>query len=418
VLTDLTSQIAIRWRNPDPKYVPLLTEAGVTAVAGPSDEAFAAACSRAGIAHTPEGQLAALTLEEAVRPAAAVPAVLRAGVWPGIQRPDPQSAGASRTLWLDQNGALIRYIAAAHPRAPRVLGYEANKDAGVSPSQLIPLDALELGLVEAWAAGGNWLMAPDERLLKGIATGDREALTAWKRLGRTSRWLRANAALFRAATLELITVLVDSDMSREIASLAYRHSVSPALVSAAAPPAPDPARRPVLVAIAIDPPAEAVRRRILAHAEAGATVVVDGPAEKAWWRNSAMKRVRTDPERDFYTLGKGQVIAYRADIEDPGTLALDVIDIITQKRRPARVWNCNAGLAVATHAPDGGALLQVINYSRTVDLPVLARIQGTYRQATVLKPEAAPLTVKVAPRGSASEVTIPGLERIAVVVFK
>ena len=47
--------------------------------------------------------------------------------------------------------------------------------------------------------------------------------------------------------------------------------------------------------------------------------------------------MRSDAERNYYSLGKGQVVAYKEDVEDPGMLALDVIDILTQKRRPARI---------------------------------------------------------------------------------
>ena len=62
-------------------------------------------------------------------------------------------------------------------------------------------------------------------------------------------------------------------------------------------------------------------------------------------------------------------------------------------------------------------MLKVINYSRPMDVPVLARIQGSYKQATLLQPQAGPLELKVAPRGTGSEVAIPRLERVAVVVF-
>ncbi len=95
-----------------------------------------------------------------------------------------------------------------------------------------------------------------EALLKGAP----EAMAAWRNLGRTARWLRANATLFRQPMLPVVTVLVDaSDSSLEIASLCYRHNVSPALVAATDPPSPDPARRQVLVAAGIVTPAGAVR---------------------------------------------------------------------------------------------------------------------------------------------------------------
>jgi hypothetical protein len=63
-------------------------------------------------------------------------------------------------------------------------------------------------------------------------------------------------------------------------------------------------------------------------------------------------------------------------------------------------------------------LLHVVNYSSPVDLPVLARVQGNFTKATVLRPDATPLDVKVARRGTNSEVAIPQLARVAVVAFR
>ena len=117
------------------------------------------------------------------------------------------------------------------------------------------------------------------------------------------------------------------------------------------------------------------------------------------------------------------MVAYKEPVADPGELALDVVDLVTQARRPARLWNCRGGIPLATSAPTSGpvsgrALLHVVNYSSPVDLPVLARIQGNFTSATVLRPEHPPLDVRVARRGTNSEVTIPQLACIAVVVFR
>jgi len=227
--------------------------------------------------------------------------------------------------------------------------------------------------------------------------GGADALAAWRRLGRTAKWLRTNASLFRQPALPLVTVLVDaSDSSLEIANLCCRFNVSPALVAADKPPAPDPKRRLVLVAAGVGAPKNDVRRRILAHAMAGATVVADEPGERAWWRVAGMKPLRTYPDRELFSVGKGRLVAYKEPVNDPGEFALDLIDIIGQKRRAA---------------------LHIINYGQPVDFPVLARIQGNFARATVLCPEAEPLAAKVARRGSGSEVAIPRLERVASVVF-
>ena len=47
---DLLNQTAMRWRDPDPKYVPLLREASVTVAVTTPNEGFERACRAAGIA--------------------------------------------------------------------------------------------------------------------------------------------------------------------------------------------------------------------------------------------------------------------------------------------------------------------------------------------------------------------------------
>ncbi len=420
---DITHEIVVRWSDPEPRHVALLREGGVTAVIAPPHQGFEKACVDAGIRSIPAGQVRLLDLRDAGTARAGEVALVKAGLWPGVHRPDPTVAGASRSTWMDQNCYLVNWLRALHPRQPTLLGYLPDKSAGVQPDRVFRFDSLELALAEAFVSGGNYAMALEPRLRDALEKGGTDAVDAWRRLGRTAKWLRANAPLFRQPALPLVTLLVDaSDTSIEIANLCYRFNVSPALAAADNPPVPDPRNRLVLVAAGIAAPKGDARRRILAHALAGATVVVEGLEANAWWRTAGMQPRHTDPDREFFAAGRGQVVAYKEPVTDPGEFALDLIDIISQKRRAARLWNCDAGVALATLAPRAGevtgqAALHIINYGQPVDFPVLARIQGAFTRATVVRPEAAPLAVKVARRGSGSEVAVPRLERVATVVF-
>jgi len=74
---------------------------------------------------------------------------------------------------------------------------------------------------------------------------------------------------------------------------------------------------------------------------------------------AGLKHLREDPDRDYYSLGKGQVVAYKEPVLDPSDLAFDMIDYVTEKRRATRVFNGNAAVAMA-----GGAVLYLLNYGR------------------------------------------------------
>jgi hypothetical protein len=394
--------------------VPLLREGGITAVLTAANEAFEKACAAANIRVIHRNEVRFLPLADAAKAGPGSPVVFQAGVWPGVHMPDRTVASATRAVWIDQNCYLVECLRALYPKLPAVLGYLPDKEGGVSPERSVPFDTLELALAEACVTGGNFIMALEARFREGLLKGSAGAVSAWRKMGRTAAWLRQNAALFGRPMQSAITILVENtDDSLEIANLAFRQNVSPALAPAADPPPPAPARCLELVAVGIPTPAANARRRILAHAEAGATLVVDGSGDRAWWRAPGLKPLRGDPERDYFLLGKGQVVAYKEPVADPSELALDMIDYVKQERRAARVFNCNAAVIMA-----GSAVLYVVNYGRAQDQPVLARIQGRFSKATLHRPEAPPESVKVSRRGSSSEATLPGLERVAAVTFE
>jgi hypothetical protein len=317
---------------------------------------------------------------------------------------------------VDANGYWIGYLKALYPKRPAVLGYTAD---GLG-NRVVPFDSLELALIEAWVTGGNYILAVEPRYRKALLEKDPKAEAAWQQLGRTARWLRENIAMFRQPSIPIVTALVEQgSATAEIGNLLYRRNASPALSPAAAPVPPEPAARLALVAANLKSPTAEVTRRILAHAQAGTTVVTAAAGSEAWWRAESLKLVRSEPDREFYQLGKGQVVAYRKPIVDPSEFALDVIDIVTHRRRAVRLWNAPAVVALATAPPRRGErLLHLVNYGSPVDQDLQARIQGHFTRATLMRPEASPMKLQPAKRGSTTEVMVPELKRLGAVVFE
>jgi hypothetical protein len=426
---DLSAEVIVRWSDCDAKFVPLLKEGGITTVLLPSrNEVFETACRRAGLKVVPLEAVQFLSLESIDKTAPDAAVALSSGQWPGVSRGPSQgqdefSAGATEAPWVDANGYWFGFLRALYPNRPALLAYLPDEKAGVKPDTLLPYDSLELALVEAWANGGNYLLSLEPRYHARLLSGEGKALSAWRRLGRTAGWLKGHASWFGQPTFPVITVLVEpNDGLAEIANLLYRQSASPALASAANPPALDPSRLLALVAVGIQTPTAEIRRRILSHAEAGASLVVDAPGAGAWWRDPGLKLVRSQEDREFYSLGRGQLVAYREAISDPSEFAFDVIDIVTQKQRAARLWNAPTVIALATLCPPGAnrgrALLHLINYGSEPTGDLLAAIRGTYSKGTLLRPEGSSLALPTAKRGTNTEVTIPELERLGVVVLE
>jgi hypothetical protein len=425
---DLSLEVAVRWNDCDAKFVPLLREGGITTVLLPHrNEVFEAACREAGLKVQPLEEIQLVPFESISRATTKASVALLDGLWPGVSRGPSQgkdefTTGATERPWLDANGYWIAMLRTLYPHHPALLGYLPDEKAGVKPEVVLPYDSLELALVEAWVNGGNYLLSLEPRYRAKLLEGDAKALDAWRQLGRTAQWLYQHVSLFRQATFPAITVLVEPDAGlAEIANLLYRDNAAPALASAADPPAPDPLRRHALVAVSIHPPGAGIRRRILSHAEAGTSLIVDAPGGNAWWRDPHLKLVHSQEDRDFYSLGRGQVVAYREPISDPSEFAFDVIDVVTQKGRAARVWDVPTVIALATSCPrgvnHGRALLHLINYGSGTSNDVLAGIQGSYSRATLLRPEAPPLSLPAARRGTITEVMVPQIRCVGVVVL-
>lgn len=335
-----------------------------------------------------------------------VPGAVTRGLWPGVRAGSGARRGgfendavtASREPWVDANGYLAAYEKALHPERTPLLAHQ-HKNA----SEGVPFDTLELALIEARVHGGNFILSVEPAYRAALLKADPKATEAWQSLARTARWLGANEALFQARAVPTLAALVDNSMpSSEIANLLHRRGGSPWLTAAV--PRPDPTRLLVLVAAGLKqvPPA------VYEHAAAGATVVVDTPPPVA------AKLVKEEADRVTCTHGKGQVIAYRKRIVDPSEFALDMIDLVGYRRRPARLWNASSAIPLLTE----GYLLHIIQYGSPLRDEIQARVQGHFTKARLLRPDGPPLELKAARRGTTTEVFPRAIRRLGVVQFE
>jgi len=383
---DLTKQLVLRWDQGEPPET-LLKLAGVDAVLQGDAEGL-----------------------------------ITRGQWPGIRRAPnrrgrgDETASASREPWVDANGYLVALERALKPGSTPVLGYKADAKAGLAADRSVPYETLALALVEARVHGGNYVLSLETRYREALLKGEEKALAAWKRLGETAAWLRKNAGLFGHPAPPAITVLVDRGMATsEIANLLHRRNGSPRLAAAGNMPAPDPTRILALMAASLNPANlnDAAWDRVWAHARAGTTVVIDSTPDPSW------KLVKEEEDRRLFALGGGHVLAYKKRVADPSEFALDVIDIVNHRRRPARLWNANAAIALATSGRQPGeGLLHVINYGSPVEAEVQARVQGQYKSALLMRPEGEAKELKTYSRGSATEIFLPELSLLACVIFR
>lgn len=402
---DVTRQLVTRWTAPDPAHIPVLKKAGIEAVIlDQPHAAFQEAARQAGIE---------TGTTEALKDANT------SGLWPGVRTFNKakgaadEAASASNEPWLDANGWLVAYERANQPARVPVLAYEPNEKAGMSKDRYVGFETLEIGLIEARMAGGNFVLALEPKYREGLVKGDTKALTAWENLGKSARWLNEHRSMMGLPTRPTITLVVDEhEATAEMALLAYRRGANPAIVSMNRIPAPQPGHILAVMAGSLEKQPPDVQKKLWAHAQAGAFVVID------WKPNATWKEVKKQEDRTFYQVGKGQVVVYNETIVDPSEFALDVMDLVGYRKRPSRIWNASAAIPLATEGPRAGeVVLQVVNYGQPTRDEVQARVLGHYAKATFLSPNRSAEPLRTYKRGLMTEVYMPRIERAGLVHF-
>lgn len=415
---DFEREVVFRGDGADHRLLERFREAGAAAAVFRQPEAAQLeACQKLGLEAVRADQIQFVDWKGAgqVRPGS--PVVLADGLWPGIsrggERSDDEVASASGLPWVDANGYLIGCLKALAPARPAVLGYLPDESAGAGPERVLAFDSLELALVDAWASGGNYLLALEARFRAALAAGEARAAAAWSGLARTSAWLRKNVDRFRQPASPIITALVSpAGESAHLGNLMMRHGANPAFASAADPPPPAPGSVLELVACSIPAPGAAARDRILSHARLGATVVVDAFEPGAWWRVAGLKLERDEEDRVFYRLGKGLLAAYKDPIADPSEFAFDVIDLATHKKRAVRLFRAPATVPLLTRAG-----LALINYGSRQRYEMTVHVQGHFQRVRLERPDDGPQELKPARRGPVTEFRVPELGRVALVTL-
>lgn len=339
-------------------------------------------------------------------------AVLRSGLWPGAQRPEPGEASATQRAWVNCNVYLVAWLRAMFPDRLALLGYRPDEAAGVAADQRVPYWTAELAMAEAAVAGGGAVLTLPESFRQAVLAGQGMAREAWESLVRTSRYLAQHGAAFLPPVGLRVAVLAGPlEECGEILNLMYRFNVSPAVLPSAAPGPLD--RYRVVVAVGLAGRATAARA-VLEFARSGGTVLAVPASEREapWWRVAGLRKIKDDNGREICALGRGTLIAYHAPVHDPGEFAEDVLDAQGWTRRELRVWGTDALVGLLRSQPGRQVSVDLINYGgRSGEF--LLRLEGKFSKAELSLPGETPRTLRAAVRGSGTEIEMPRIARVA-----
>ncbi len=353
-------------------------------------------------------QQESLSIAEADSPPSGV--IVTDGEWPGVKLTasgalDRASAGPTGIPWVDSNGWRIRLMAALHP------GMDVWVKAAPVKPRIFPASYV-VGVADAAAHGGRWIISLDDRTAAGIAAQQPEAVSTWKRLSDTAGFFAAREEWLKYVPEAVVGIISDFGeqneiLSHEILNLVARTNQQYRIIpkNLGSKTRFDGLR--AVIYADEDPPEPALREEVLAFVRSGG-MLITGPR---WGELPGLPLADAEhPRYAHRSFGKGRLAVSQADFDDPYLIANDSLVLISHRYDLLRFWNAGA---VGSHFTMGSdrkrAVVQMLFYARLFgDNRPAVRIAGRYRQVRLWTlDQELPHTVETETLKDAIEVHLP-----------
>lgn len=338
------------------------------------------------------------------------------GDWPGTKALAPgqnerMAAGPTGEPWIDSNGWKVKLAEALHP------GCDIWVEAAPAAPRLYP-ESYVIGVADAAAHGGSWVISLDELLATAVAARAAAALAVWKRVTAAAgffaswRW----PEMTPAALIGVISDFTGANeyLSQELLNLLARNNQQMRVLPASTvTPAGMAGLRAVIYADDAAP-GPALRKLVVDFVERGGTLV----AVPAWGQaEGAAAPGEPHPRFDVRVQGQGRVAFARQAIDDPYLLAEDAALLVGHRYDLIRLWNGGAVRACLAGAPGGRrGLLQLVFYANAREGDASVRIAGPWRAAKLFTLDAPDgREVPLLPEKGAAEVHLPAVAQYAAV---
>jgi hypothetical protein len=307
--------------------------------------------------------------------------------------------------WIDSNLWLVRALR-SKGQATVWLGFALE-----NPS----IDNYVRAIADSAAAGGQWVVAPDNSLLSGLRNQRPDAIAKWRTIIEALGFFEQHRVWRGFAATGLVGILRDPatrypDIADENLNLIARRRIPYRTMERASLCAPALEGFEALLATEISNPTERERSLLKAFVERGA-LLVTGPA----WSTAVPK----DQDYIAQPLGKGQVIVYRDESPDPEGLSKNLLHLLGKGNLGIRLFNAPTILPYLSASDDGKQrLVQIINYASGPSEAITVRVRGSYRTARLfgLNGSAADLPVERSEQDV--ELTIEQLQTYAALVLE
>ncbi len=315
-------------------------------------------------------------------------------------------ATASAEPWIDSNIWLVRSYRSDNERRPVWISQQPNPAA--------PGDYVRC-VADAAVGGGRWIVALDDELRAKLFRKETDALTTWREIGVYLRFAEDHAQWRSFAPYGNLALIVDSasetpEISNEYLNLVARRQVPYRLVLRSQLSAAALESFQAVLAMDVDPPSAAERGLLRGFAEKGGLVIA-GPS----WGDAP----KDEPYAEI-PLGKGRIVVYKDDPPDAGSVARDLLELLTPEVMGLSVFNLPSAIASTSVEPSGKrVLVQVLNYATAPSRRVTIRFNGTFHTARLYTPSSAPVDLKVRnTENGRTEFVIPELNAWCAIVLE
>jgi hypothetical protein len=307
--------------------------------------------------------------------------------------------------WIDSNLWLVRALR-AKGQAPVWLTFALE-----NPS----IDNYVRAIADSAAAGGQWVVAPDDSLLSGLANKRPEAVAKWRNITEALGFFAQHRAWCQLSAIGPVGVVRDPvtrypEIADENLNLIARRRIPYRTIERASLCAPALEGLKALLSTEISIPNESERSLLKTFVERGG-LLVTGP----WWGATVPK----DQDYIAQPLGKGQVIVYRDESPDPESLSKNLLRLLGKGNLGIRLFNAPTILPYLSAREDGKQrLVQMINYASGPSERITVRVRGPYRTARLFSLNGSAVDLPIERSEEDVELTIERIQTYAALVLE
>ncbi len=321
------------------------------------------------------------------------------GLWPGIviEHGGTVMAGPSSNPWINTNAGFLRFLRAA---MDSVLWLGATPPAGM----VIPPERYGIAMADAAAAGARWIISLDHDLETRLLAGDAEALRDWKRITAYGRYFEEHREWRGYRPFSRLALIQDSAsgglLSASLLDLMFaQHIAARAIPAARVTPASLSGLQTVIQLASIAPGA-------LDNFERAGGRLLKPPPD---WRFGADAPGATVPNK--------QQLRRIQDIWEM------LYNATARKNFGARSFNTAGILFHVLSSPGSSAgdqrlLVHLVNYTGYPADTITVHALGTWKRATLYRPEGAPVNLPVYPVSEGTGIDLDKLDVVATLLLE